>query len=154
MAESIKQDWEIYSSRLSKHPLWAETMISILSYIIALSGNHLLFAHLYLTNSFASQNIKHMCEEGYYLIALDAALSLLWEYQERTNELMTTIEQIEEDSYSKDLNESEFDSFWDIEPTYKEEPNPYQYNIVVPWEDSFEEKQYDYYIPKTFFNKL
>ena len=153
VAESIKQDSELYSSRISKHPMWTETMISIFSYIIALSGNHLLFAHLYLANSFASQNIKHMWEEGYYLITLDAALSLLCEYQERIDELMTTIEKIEKDSYSNN-KEAQFDSFYEIEPCYKDEPNPYQYNIVLPCEDSFEDKQYDYYIPKNFFNKL
>ena len=153
VAESIKQDRELTLGISDKCVLMcADTMVSIFSYIIALSGNHLLFAHLYLANSFASKNTKDMTEEGYYLCTLEAALSLLCDYEERTDELLVSIDEYEQ-SIDKDAKDEYSESFIETAPTPTAQAGAFHYEVLEPQEANFSFQQRDDYIPKSFFQK-
>ena len=154
VSESIRQDNEIYlPSNSSPVQMWADTLISIFAYIIALSQNHLMYAHLFFANWLATKDMKYVWEEGYYLCTLEAALSLLCEYQNRTEELMVTIIQYE-DSHFK------FSNFRGVdESNIETAPTPTTHKNKVPKifkdsfcePDNFDMQQQDYYISKSFF---
>lgn len=153
VAESIKQDIELNLSSSSKSVMMcADTMVSIYSYIIAFSGNHLLYSHLFIANSLTCKQTRDVDEEGYYLCTLEAALSMLWEYEMRTDELMMTITQYEESVIRDPKRRDFYDSFMETAPTPcpKGNEESSEYTMIEPYDGSMT-CQLDFYIPKSTF---
>ena len=160
VSESIRQDNEIYlPSNSSPVLMWADTLISIFAYIIALSQNHLMYAHLFFSNWLATKDMKYVWEEGYYLCTLEASLSLLWEYQNRTEELMVTIIQYEDShfkfSHCREIDDSNLNTS-SATPTLRVKQNKNtNANFEMFWEaEEIDLKQPDFYISKSFFKTI
>lgn len=154
VSESIKQDSQVCLDN-SKSPLYmcCDTMVSIFAYIIALSQNHLLFAHLFLTKHLVTKDLKYLAHEGYYLWILEAALNLLWEYPDKTEELMVSINHFEDSlKVNTEKREEDYESVCETAPTptlrraYRE----FKYSFCEP--DDSVTKQQDFYISKSFFD--
>lgn len=125
IADSIKQDNEL---RLrpgddSIH-MWADTMVRIYAFIIAMSGNNLLYSHLHFIKQLYDKDSQSLWAEGYYMCILEAALSSLCEYENLASELMisinnfeTSLEKLNQPIDGNEEIELYWDSFIETSPT-------------------------------------
>ena len=148
VSESIKQDGQICMEAKDKSlQIWSDTLVSIFAYIVALSRNHLLYAHLHLANSLLGEDIRDQSSEGLYLVILEASLSLLWSYHERTQECLIYMSMYEgeEVDYSKCNTKSI--SFSPAPRTTKMWTNDFNLSMMDHDESL---QQVDFYVSKDF----
>lgn len=91
VSDSIKQDCSICLDDQKPIQICGDTLVSIFAYISSLSQNHFLYSHIFLAKRLTTTDQKDNCKEGYYMNILETALSLLCEYQGKTDELMVSI---------------------------------------------------------------
>jgi len=152
VSESIKQDGQICMEANTKPlQICSDTLVSIFAYIVALSRNHLLYAHLHLANELLGEEIRDKSCEGMYLVILQASLSLLCNYQETTEECLVSISQYEvDDDQTKSKNLDDLSCCMTSTPKTKVSSGDRE--SFYEEDESF--RQMDYYVSKDFFEHI
>jgi hypothetical protein len=153
VSESIKQDCQISREGQTKTlNICSETLVDIFAYIVILWRNHLLPAHLMFSQQLISDEKRDICEEGLYMNIFASSLIKLFNYNEKTQDILISVSQWDDSfmcSKSKFKEEDDSASFLNPTPRTKACIDEFREVFYDPDESI---RQIDFYISKDFFD--